>query len=512
MDGAHLQGDEYFLSATGAEAQGHERTLFDVTLPAVDTELANLERLHSGDSPAELATIDSFAHQWAIVRDLLRPTPVVGPSPQLARNLDAAFAPLSEHIDALLAHETTDAQAGQRRASATSTTTTWLVIGALLLAVLAAVAIARAGIIRIRRAVEPENEQLEFAETLQVTETEREAHELLKRHLERALPGVEATVLNRNNSADRLEAMTPLAADSCLSKTLEHAAPRSCLAIRSARSHTHDDTKRPLLGCSVCGDCPGRASCTPLTVSGEVIGAVLVTGGAERTESGERRIRDSVSQAAPVLANLRNLAIAEVRAETDSLTGLPNKRAVTDTLKRMLAHSSRTLTPMSLLMIDLDYFKNINDRFGHPVGDQALANVGAAISSALRASDFAGRNGGEEFAVLLPDTDLEGAKEAAERIRLAIADIDIPGADQPLTASLGVAMYPDHATTADRLERLADAALYTAKRAGRNRVEVADHSPESLVTSAPIGAPIAYPGPNPLTPSEPTTPVVRAID
>jgi diguanylate cyclase (GGDEF)-like protein len=181
-----------------------------------------------------------------------------------------------------------------------------------------------------------------------------------------------------------------------------------------------------------------------------------------------------------VLANLRNLALAEVRAQTDSLTGLPNKRAVTDTLKRMLAHASRTITPLSLLMIDLDYFKTINDQFGHPVGDQALANVGAAIASALRASDFAGRNGGEEFAVLLPDTGVDGALEAAERIRSAIASIELPAAGPSLTASLGIAVYPDHAVSADRLERLADAALYTAKRAGRNRSEVADSSSGGL--------------------------------
>jgi diguanylate cyclase (GGDEF)-like protein len=226
----------------------------------------------------------------------------------------------------------------------------------------------------------------------------------------------------------------------------------------------------------VCGECPARTSCTPFTVGGEVIGAVLVAATSSRTSIDEERIRESVAQAAPVLANLRNLAIAELRAATDSLTGLPNKRTVADTLKRMLAHASRTLTPMSMLMIDLDHFKNINDRLGHPVGDQALANVGAAIKASLRSSDFGGRNGGEEFVVLLPDTAIEGARTTAEKIRAAIAEIDIPGTDRPMSASVGIAVYPEHATTSDHLERLADAALYTAKRAGRNRCEIADSS------------------------------------
>jgi diguanylate cyclase (GGDEF)-like protein len=184
-------------------------------------------------------------------------------------------------------------------------------------------------------------------------------------------------------------------------------------------------------------------------------------------------IRDSVNQAAPVLANLRNLAIAELRAATDSLTGLPNKRAVADTVKRMLAQASRTLTPLCLLMLDLDHFRDINEHFGHPVGDQALANVGATLRMALRDSDFAGRNGGEEFVVILPDTDLSGGLRAAENIRASIAEITLPGVDLIITASVGLAVYPEHATSSERLERLADSALYVAKRSGRNRIEVA---------------------------------------
>jgi len=143
-----------------------------------------------------------------------------------------------------------------------------------------------------------------------------------------------------------------------------------------------------------------------------------------------------------------------------------------------LAQASRTFTPLSLVLLDLDHFKDINDRFGHPVGDQALANVGAALRSALRDSDFAGRHGGEEFAVLLPNTDIGGAVLTAEKIRAAIADITLPGVDLTITASAGIAAYPDHATSTERLERLADSALYLAKRSGRNRVEVATPAAE----------------------------------
>jgi diguanylate cyclase (GGDEF)-like protein len=473
MDVAHAEGDEVSLTSDPAQAAGLERGLDNVTLPAVDSGLADLQRLHADDSAAEKADIQQFVDQWARFRAILvAPLP---PRPGASRSaaLDTAFIPLSRHIDGLLARETSDARAGQHQAASTSSSTRWLILGAVLLAMLAIAAIARAGVRRIRRAIEPENDQIEFAEALQVADSEREAHQLLKDHLERAIPNSDATVLNRNNSADRLEAMTALTADSCLQQALQYAEPRSCLAVRSGRPHLRGAGKPPLLRCAVCGDCPGRSSCTPFTVSGEVIGAVLVTQLGAGSDIDEHRIRESVSQAAPALANLRNLAIAELRAATDSLTGLPNKRAVTDTLKRMLAHASRTLTPLALVVIDLDHFKSINDRLGHPIGDQALANVGAALNSTLRASDFAGRNGGEEFAVLLPDTGLDGALAAAEKIRAAVANIDLPGVDLTVTASLGIAVYPEHATNAERLARLADAALYTAKRSGRNRVEVA---------------------------------------
>ena len=132
-----------------------------------------------------------------------------------------------------------------------------------------------------------------------------------------------------------------------------------------------------------------------------------------------------------------------------------------------------TKAPLSLLLLDLDHFKQINDTRGHAVGDQVLANVGAMLRSVLRAQDFAGRNGGEEFAVLLPDTDIGVALEVAERVRATIAEVTLPGTDVPVTASIGVAGFPSHASTPERLERLADAALYVAKRQGRNRVELA---------------------------------------
>jgi diguanylate cyclase (GGDEF)-like protein len=311
--------------------------------------------------------------------------------------------------------------------------------------------------------------QSEFTDALQVTETEEEAHALLKHHLERSIDDAAAVTLNRNNSADRLEAVTP--PPEMLGDRLVEARPRDCLAVRLARPHLDEAGSGSLVRCGLCGEMDGYRACTPLLVSGEVIGSVLVNRPRELEDGDIGRIKDSVTQAAPVLANLRNLAISELRAATDALTGLPNARAVKDVLNRLVAQASRMVWPLSAVLFDLDHFKQINDTFGHPKGDEVLAAVGATLLSVMRESDFCGRYGGEEFVMLLPATDLEAGAQVAERVRAAIADIQVID-DPSVTASFGVATFPDHAADAARLVRSADRALYQAKAKGRNRVEM----------------------------------------
>lgn len=323
-----------------------------------------------------------------------------------------------------------------------------------------------------------------LSELLQVTESEREAHAILKRHIEHGVPGSEVVVLNRNNSKDRLEATTDLRDDSPLLEPLQSAEPRSCLAVRLTRPFESGGENASLLDCEICGATATASTCLPLLVSGEVIGSVLVDHDRPLAGRGERRVYDSVAQAAPVLANLRNLAFAEASALTDALTGLPNRRAIQDTLKRMLAQSARTVSPLAAVLIDLDHFKQINDTFGHEDGDAVLAAVGDVLASSMRVSDFAGRNGGEEFVALLPDTDAEGALEVAEKLRAAISTIKLPRVERAITASFGVAIHPDTAGDAETLLRLADRALYAAKNAGRNRVELAgSEQPVPVATS-----------------------------
>jgi len=314
--------------------------------------------------------------------------------------------------------------------------------------------------------------QREFSDLIQAVESETEAHELVQRHLQRSIPGARATVLIRNNSDNRLQASTAPAAESVLNESLADAEPRSCLAIRLGRAHQDGTDHDELISCGVCNRVPGTASCEPLLVAGKVIGSVLVEQRQPMAEEERRGFSDTVAQAAPVLANLKTIAIAESRASTDALTGLPNRRAMNDTLKRMAAHAGRSGEPLAAIAFDLDHFKKVNDRYGHEVGDAALSAVGECLREILRESDFAARIGGEEFLVLAPDTGAEGALVLAEKLREALMREEVPQLMQPITASFGIAVMPHHAGTAEVLLRRADRACYLAKDRGRNQVQL----------------------------------------
>ncbi|MDO9354038.1 MAG: diguanylate cyclase [Solirubrobacteraceae bacterium] len=316
--------------------------------------------------------------------------------------------------------------------------------------------------------------QQEFIDVIQVVGSEDEGHRLLKRHLELTVHGARATVLDRNEDDNRLDAMTPVDDVSVLSERLGSADAASCLAIKLGRPQRSDGLTERLLTCDLCGQTGARIACEPLLVGGKVSGSVLIETGDALDETAERRVHDSVTQAAPVLANLRNLALAEQRASTDALTGLPNRRAVQDTLARMVSQASRSVQPLAAITIDLDRFKDINDRFGHETGDAVLAHAASLLREGVRSSDFCGRLGGEEFLVLAPDTGVRGAVDLAEKLRAALQREPVAGLDRDVTASFGIAVLPDHAGGGEVLMRLSDRALYTAKSLGRNRVEVVD--------------------------------------
>jgi diguanylate cyclase (GGDEF)-like protein len=185
-----------------------------------------------------------------------------------------------------------------------------------------------------------------------------------------------------------------------------------------------------------------------------------------------------VAQAVVALENARLHRLVEQQALIDSLTGLANRRSIEDTLHSELARAARRGDGVCLVLADLDDFKQVNDRYGHPVGDEVLKLFAHALRDTVRESDVAGRWGGEEFALVLSGSDTVGGALLAERARTAIEAQTVrapDGREVTVTASFGVASFPD-ATELDELVAAADSALYQAKRAGKNRIMVSAQS------------------------------------
>jgi diguanylate cyclase (GGDEF)-like protein len=158
-------------------------------------------------------------------------------------------------------------------------------------------------------------------------------------------------------------------------------------------------------------------------------------------------------------------------AQTDSLTGLLNRRAFEEILARELLRASHAAKPLSILMLDIDRFKQVNDEWGHQAGDEVIRRVGEALRSHMRPADALSRFGGEEFVILLRDASVDQSEEAASRLRAQIASLDgLPGSVQ-VTVSIGVAASHTDDTPGELLRRC-DEALYRSKRGGRDRVTV----------------------------------------
>jgi len=210
----------------------------------------------------------------------------------------------------------------------------------------------------------------------------------------------------------------------------------------------------------------------PMVSRDEVVGAALlacVTRAQAFDPSLVAFLDDVVQQVTLGVENARLFARLAQMASTDELTQLANRRRFTESFRVELSRTRRSGAPLCLVMVDIDYLKKINDTYGHPGGDAAIRHVAEALRRGRRDTDLAARLGGEEFALLLPGTDLPGAVKAAERIRRELAESTVPGVGT-VTISLGVATCPEDGQTEDDLVRVADERLYAAKSGGRNRV------------------------------------------
>jgi two-component system cell cycle response regulator len=188
-----------------------------------------------------------------------------------------------------------------------------------------------------------------------------------------------------------------------------------------------------------------------------------------RTKALQDELRTKNEQLEELLGKVEYMAI------TDALTGLYNRRRFHDVLSKEFERSRQYGTPFSLVVLDIDHFKKVNDEYGHQTGDTVLREISNIIIKGIREIDTASRVGGEEFMIILPNTGRDNAIIGTERMRKAIERYLFPGMDRPITVSIGVAGLPDPGLASeDRLIRCADYALYRAKQNGRNRTETAE--------------------------------------
>jgi diguanylate cyclase (GGDEF)-like protein len=250
-------------------------------------------------------------------------------------------------------------------------------------------------------------------------------------------------------------------------------------ACRAGKLQVLEDTRTAALGRGIYGvpravQEPGSVAIVPLVRDDRILGAIVLEAGEAKALTLEEARNLTVLSA--VVASSLELAwqFTEVdkRARTDPLTGLWNRQHFGEQLQQALSVADRRGSPVSLVLVDIDHFKRVNDTWGHQAGDTVLKQVARMLQDGVREIDICVRYGGEEIALLLPDADSQSAVEVAERLRqrLCAQPIRHGAADILVTASFGVATYPETVKVRDQLFPAADKALYIAKHEGRNRV------------------------------------------
>jgi diguanylate cyclase (GGDEF)-like protein len=270
-----------------------------------------------------------------------------------------------------------------------------------------------------------------------------------------------------------------------------HSAPgvvvRAFTELTLAQADSHELGELYRLG-AACGD----AIAAPLVADGQALGALFVALPASVQAAGDPELVSAVADlASAALANERRLAMTHAEARRDALTGLANKRAFDESLGRLPVDAGPTTGSTSLVHFDLDGFKRINDEHGHVVGDEILREVGRVFLRVVRTEDEVFRVGGDEFALMVEGPSRLAA-EVAERLRMAVGQ-QRRGHRLP-TVSAGVATIPEHAGSSGDLQRKADIALYAAKLAGKNRVQIFSGEREEPVSAAPQLRLVADPG------------------
>ena len=314
---------------------------------------------------------------------------------------------------------------------------------------------------------------------LQTCLTVEEAYHVLVRFMGRLFPRTVGMLAMFDASSDQLEMVANWG--ECPESVQESFfAPKDCWALRQSRPYYMGNNQTYPLCHHFFSSSSKAYLCIPLMVQGELLGLLHVAQpqieSEDLTEAHLRLAETTGEQIAPALANLKLRQTLQNQSIRDSLTGLFNRRYLEETLERELYRADRNQQTVGLLMIDIDHFKQFNDRFGHDAGDFVLQTLGNFLNEHIRKGDIACRYGGEEFTLILPGAPLDVVQNRAEFLRNKVKHLSVEHREHNLgsiTFSIGVATFPQHGKRFEELLHAADIALYHAKKQGRDRVVTA---------------------------------------
>lgn len=312
-----------------------------------------------------------------------------------------------------------------------------------------------------------------------------DANAVLRSTAARLLPGFGGALYIFNNSGDRLELSTAWGWPDD-ARPVDRISPSQCWALKRGKTHFNEPALEALL-CDHCGQDMVELE-IPMMARGEVYGLLVFQASGENAQA---RLQ-AVAPVAMALSDAMSLALSNIalrdklrtQALRDPLTGLYNRRYMDDVLQRYANLAERNNRPLSLIMLDLDHFKKLNDEHGHALGDAILTDISTIAMSTIRPCDIACRYGGEELVVVLPDCATAEAMAKAELLRVRIEQLT-EVREVRISASFGVATIPDTSAKPADLVADADAALYRAKAEGRNRVVAATGRPLRSVGQPP---------------------------
>jgi len=326
----------------------------------------------------------------------------------------------------------------------------------------------------------------EMSEFLQACLTVEEAHSGLATRLEPMFPGSFGGVFMVETANNLVEVVTSWGTP-LLSETRFQL--NECWALQRGRLHWVDQADSDLLCRHIhCHPRPAESLCLPMMAQGEAL-ALLYLGslkGGRLTVAKQKLAAMVAEHIALALANLKLRDTLKSESIHDPLTNLFNRRYMEESLEREMHRARRQQQPLGVIMIDIDYFKQFNDTFGHEAGDRVLQELASFLQRNIRVSDIACRYGGEELLLILPEASLADTRARAEQLREGVKCLQVEHCCQKLgaiTISMGVACFPEQGLTAEEVIRAADAALYQAKREGRDRTVVHSNSQISQFTS-----------------------------